>query len=169
MEIAPETVKVEVPHPVTGEGIGMWFYLRHPHHKKVQAAEKRLVDWYLSEAIKNPKVPTTAWGRAVKRLAYARFTPSFIQDFICSRILPRVRQAGGPRLSQRPDNLDITIAYVDGWEFGEETTIAGEKPEFSEENLRKVLADPEMEWIRCYLDAEITERCCFFEPTGGRR
>lgn len=158
MEVASETIKFEVPHPVTGEGVGIWFYIRHPGHPEVEAANKRLSDWYLSETIKNPRVPATAWGRVIKRLAYARCTPSFVQGFICSNILPRIRQTGGPRFSQR-DKLDMVISYVEGWEFGEETTIAGEKPEFSKENLRQVLTD--MDWIRSYLDAEIADRSLF--------
>lgn len=54
----------------------------------------------------------------------------------------------------------ITVASASGWDWDGEATFHGEKPEFSEANLRKVLK--ELPWIKDQLLEERGDDAAFF-------
>lgn len=54
----------------------------------------------------------------------------------------------------------LIAAAVNGWDWAGEATFRGEKPEFNEANLRKVLK--ELPWIKAQLDEELGDEAAFF-------
>lgn len=60
------------------------------------------------------------------------------------------------------NTLETLIAATESWEwYGEEISFQGEKPEFSEANVRKVLKT--VDWIKDQVKDEFNEREAFFE------
>lgn len=57
--------------------------------------------------------------------------------------------------------LSIIEAAVSGWEWEGELTFHGEKPAFTDGNLRKVLK--ELPWIKSQLDEELGDEAAFFQ------
>lgn len=60
---------------------------------------------------------------------------------------------------------NLIVAAVNGWEWGkdangDECSFHGEKPEFSEATLRRVLK--ELPWIKSALDQEIGDEASFY-------
>ena len=57
--------------------------------------------------------------------------------------------------------LSIIEAAVAGWQWEGELTFHGEKPDFTEANLRKVLKD--LPWVKSQLDEELGDDAAFFQ------
>lgn len=57
--------------------------------------------------------------------------------------------------------LSIIEAAVGGWEWLGDLTFHGEKPDFTEANLRKVLK--ELSWVKSQLDEELGDDAAFFQ------
>ena len=57
--------------------------------------------------------------------------------------------------------LTIIEAAVGDWEWEGELTFHGEKPAFTEGNLRKVLK--ELPWVKTQLDEELGDEAAFFQ------
>jgi hypothetical protein len=57
--------------------------------------------------------------------------------------------------------LQIIESAVSGWEWGGDLNFHGEKPAFTEGNLRKVLK--ELPWIKTQLDEELGDEAAFFQ------
>lgn len=64
--------------------------------------------------------------------------------------------------------LDLLVASVGGWDWQGELTFHGEKPEFTDQALRKLLK--ELPWVGDQVDIALGDRAEFFrnadEPTG---
>lgn len=55
----------------------------------------------------------------------------------------------------------IICAAVSGWDWQGELNFHGEKPEFSEQALRQVMA--ELSWIKDQLDNELGDEAAFYQ------
>ncbi len=53
----------------------------------------------------------------------------------------------------------LIVSAVDGWEWQDDASFNGAKPEFTEANLRAVL---KIDWIRKQLDEELGDEASFF-------
>jgi hypothetical protein len=57
--------------------------------------------------------------------------------------------------------LLLIESAVSGWSWESELTFHGEKPEFTDANLRKVLK--ELSWVKTQLDEELGDEAAFFQ------
>lgn len=86
---------------------------------------------------------------------------------------PQVRAASRKSLNDRlyakgkvtaekmeASRIDMLVASVGGWQWSGDLTFHGEKPEFNDANLRKVLK--ELSWISEQIDAGLGDRAEFF-------
>jgi len=59
------------------------------------------------------------------------------------------------------NNMKLFVASVTGWEwYSKDVTFEGKKPDFTPENVRKVLTT--LPWFRAQLDDELSETKSFF-------
>ncbi len=89
---------------------------------------------------------------------------------------PKVREAARKALNDRlqgkgkvtaetieESRLSMLVASIGGWEWKGEATFEGDKPDFTDTNLRKVIQ--RLPWIQDQIDQELGERAEFFrEP-----
>lgn len=75
----------------------------------------------------------------------------------------KLQRRSGRMTAERLEELQIALitAAVTGWEWGGELTFEGEKPEFSDANLRKVLK--KLGWVKSQLDEELGDEAAFFQ------
>ncbi|MCI2243780.1 hypothetical protein L3067_04055 [Xanthomonas sp. PPL568] len=90
---------------------------------------------------------------------------------------PRVRAVARKALNERligkgklsaekieQNRLDMLVASVSGWGWEGDLTFKGSKPDFTESNLRAVLAH--LPWIQDQIDAELVDRSEFFRSAA---
>ncbi|MFN4160641.1 MAG: hypothetical protein ACK4FW_01435 [Stenotrophomonas sp.] len=86
---------------------------------------------------------------------------------------PKVREASRKALNDRlqgkgkvtaekieENRLTMLVASVGGWEWQGEATFKGEKPEFTDATLRKVIEH--LPWMQEQIDQELGDRSEFF-------